>query len=189
MRLVWGDGNSFKNMLQICSGRCICCKYGYMMLHGHIIPVVSCAACAASPPAACPISRREENYQKVAAAAQIKCGGNPSKLKTPVSYMILLEAFIFNGAEGFPCKLMMHWYMTWVNKSWQAAAFLKTHGWHKSFYTKLIHRLEMVGPEKHRSSWNASGQLWNHTLSWKSSSNFGQALLWSCCIQLAMLEH
>ena len=79
-------------------------------LHGHIIPVVSCAACAASPPAACPISRREENYQKVAAAAQIKCGGNPSKLKTPVSYsyMILLEAYIFNGAEGVPCKLMMH---------------------------------------------------------------------------------
>ena len=73
------------------------------MVTRHIIPVVSCAACAASPPAACTIGRREENYQKVAAAAQIKCGGNPSKLKTPVnySYMILLEAYIFNGAEGF----------------------------------------------------------------------------------------
>ena len=65
MRLVWGDGNSFKKMLQIWSNMFGSLHLLQIWLHGHIIPVVSCAACAASPPAACPISRREENYQRL----------------------------------------------------------------------------------------------------------------------------
>ena len=43
-----------------------------------------------------PISRALENCQK--AAAQIKCGGNPSKLKTPVSYMILSKTYIITSS-------------------------------------------------------------------------------------------
>ena len=118
---------------------------------GNIIPGFSRAA---SLPAACPGQQKHtEGSQKFAAATRIRCRGNPFKLTALARHTCW--RLTFSRGLGTPhANTKLWWIDTLANNSWQEAAFLKMHGGHKPFCAKLTHRLELVGPEKHKPFWH-----------------------------------
>ena len=77
---------------------------------GNIIPGFSRAA---SLPAACPGQQKHtEGSQKFAAAARIRCRGNPFQAHS-FGKVYMFKAYVFKGAGDAPCKykVLMHWYI------------------------------------------------------------------------------